>query len=160
MWHTLLSECELGLDRDTVFDFFSKAENLQRITPDHLGFEILTPTPIAMARDITIDYKIKLQGLPMRWRTFISTWDPPHEFIDEQIKGPYHSWIHRHTFEPLDGGRTKMTDFVRYKLPLTPLGEIGIFYVKPQVEGIFGHRNARIAELLGCEAIQGRFESK
>ncbi|MGF1451212.1 MAG: SRPBCC family protein [Opitutales bacterium] len=160
MWHFLRSQLELDLPVPQVFDFFSRAENLEKITPDNLGFEILTPTPIEMTRDIEIDYRIKLSGLPMRWRTLISVWQPPHEFVDEQLKGPYHSWIHRHTFAPLEGGRTLMTDYVRYKLPFTPFGEIGIFYVKPQVETIFRHRNEKIPELLGCTATQGSFESR
>ncbi len=160
MWHYLRSELELDLPLAEVFDFFSRAENLERITPSNLGFQILTPTPIKMERDILIDYRISLHGLPMRWRTLISAWQPPYEFVDEQLIGPYHSWIHRHTFREVSSKTTAMEDYVRYKLPLTPFGEIGIFYVKPQVEGIFRHRNAKIAELLNCTARAGKFESK
>lgn len=160
MWHHLRTVLDLNLPLETVFAFFSRAENLQRITPSHLGFEILTPIPIEMRRDVEIDYRIKLQGLSMRWRTLISTWRPPHEFVDEQLTGPYHSWIHRHSFEPLDNGWTRMTDYVRYKLPLSPLGEVALWYVKPQVEGIFRYRNAKIPELLKCEARQDAFESR
>ncbi|MEM8549528.1 MAG: SRPBCC family protein [Verrucomicrobiota bacterium] len=147
MWHSIRTELELPLPIDQVFAFFSKAENLERITPASLGFKILTPLPIEMRQDAIIDYKISLQGIPMRWRTLIPVWQPPYEFVDEQIKGPYKTWIHRHSFENL-GGRTKMTDYVRYELPFTPLGDLAYPLIKKQVTEIFEHRNKKIPELL------------
>lgn len=154
MWHELRSELTLPLPRDEVFAFFAKAENLQKITPDALGFAILTPLPIEMRQDVTIDYKIKLHGVPMRWRTLIPVWNPPHEFVDEQIKGPYKSWIHRHTFAELGPRETRMTDYVRYELPFTPLGDLAYPLIKRQVAGIFAHRNAVIPKLLGVTSVE------
>lgn len=84
----------------------------------------------------------------MRWRTLIPVWDPPHEFVDEQIKGPYKTWIHRHTFEELGPRQTKIIDYVRYELPFTPLGDIAYPLIKRQIEGIFRHRNEVIPKLL------------
>lgn len=153
MWHSLRTELILPLPRGEVFEFFAQAGNLQKITPDELGFEILTPPPIEMRQDTVIDYRIRLNGLPMRWRTLIPVWNPPHEFVDEQIKGPYKTWIHRHTFEVLGERETKIIDYVRYELPFTPLGDLAHPLIRRQVEGIFAHRNRIIPKLLGAAAV-------
>ena len=101
---------------DEVFSFFSKAENLQVLTPDFLSFEILTQPPISMKKGALIDYRIKLNGIPMRWRTHIKEWNPPFKFIDEQLKGPYLRWEHEHRFEAIDDSHTKMFDTVEYRV--------------------------------------------
>lgn len=148
MWHHVFTEIELPLSRDSVFEFFSQAENLQRITPDSMGFEILTPLPIAMQQDTLIDYKIGLGPIPMRWRTLISVWQPPFQFVDEQIKGPYQTWIHRHSFAVTDTGGTKITDYVRFELPLTPLGDLAVPLIYGQLRSIFQFRNQTVPQLL------------
>lgn len=148
MWHSLRTELSLPLPREEVFEFFAHAGNLERITPDELGFEIVTPLPIEMRQDTVIDYRICLHGLTMRWRTLIPVWNPPYEFVDEQIKGPYKTWIHRHTFEEVSLKETKMIDYVRYELPFTPLGDLAYPLIRRQVEGIFAHRNRVIPKLL------------
>jgi hypothetical protein len=84
---------------DEVFAFFSKAENLNLITPGYLGFRILTPLPVEMKAGTHIEYVIKLHGIPVRWKTLISVWNPPCLFVDEQLKGPYSVWIHEHHFK-------------------------------------------------------------
>jgi ligand-binding SRPBCC domain-containing protein len=149
MWHELRAEIDLPHPIDEVFDFFSRAENLEAITPDSLGFEIRTPLPIEMRQDVVIDYRIRLGPFPMRWRTLIPVWNPPHEFVDEQIKGPYKTWIHRHSFESIEHGRaTRMRDYVRYELPFTPLGDLAHPLIGRQVRSIFAHRNRIIPRLL------------
>jgi len=97
---------------DKVFDFFSKPENLSEITPAKLGFNILTPSPIKMEKGTLIDYTIKLMGIPLRWRSLITDYDPPKKFVDEQLKGPYSYWHHTHTFKAVDKG-VEMNDVVR-----------------------------------------------
>lgn len=135
----------LPASRDEVFEFFSKAENLQRITPSWLNFEILTPLPIEIMQGCTIDYQLKLFGVPIRWKTEIPTWQPPHGFVDRQIKGPYRTWIHTHQFESIDGGGTMMIDKVEY-MPkgwfLAPL--LDRLFVKRNVKRIFDYRREEI----------------
>ncbi|MGA8005881.1 MAG: SRPBCC family protein [Burkholderiales bacterium] len=132
---------------DEVFPFFAAAENLEVITPPELGFEVLTPAPIVIAEGTIIDYRLRLFGLPFRWRTRIARWDPPHQFVDEQLKGPYRKWVHTHTFREVDGG-TEMTDEVRYRLPLPPFGDIGYPVVRLQVKRIFAYRRRQLDQLL------------
>jgi ligand-binding SRPBCC domain-containing protein len=126
--------------RSHVFGFFEAPENLARITPPSLGFRILTPLPITMKVGTVIDYTIRWLGVPVRWRTLITTYDPPFRFVDEQINGPYALWHHSHRFEETADG-TEMTDEVRYCLPFGFLGDLGhTLIVRRQLEHIFDYR--------------------
>ena len=148
MDHELETIQDLPLQIESVFEFFSDAANLQRITPPELHFQILTPQPIALGPGTLIEYKLPLGGIPFRWTTRIVTWDPPVAFSDEQLRGPYASWVHTHQFEVTDSG-TRMRDRVRYRLPLWPLGELGHPVVRRQLERIFRYRSDSVREALG-----------
>ncbi|RAP33129.1 CDP-paratose 2-epimerase [Candidatus Marinamargulisbacteria bacterium SCGC AG-439-L15] len=125
---------------DEVFSFFSKAENLEKITPPKLKFRILTPTPVPMHPGVVIDYKIRIFPFTMRWTSIISEYTPPHHFTDVQLKGPYDLWHHTHGFKSVDGG-TLMTDSVTYRMPFGLLGRLVHFlWVKRDIESIFKHR--------------------
>lgn len=158
-------ETEITLPRtlDEVFPFFANPENLEAITPPWLNFQILTPRPIPMRPGAIIDYKIRLRGIPIRWRTVIAAYEPPRMFIDMQIKGPYLLWEHTHTFEPVHReGRfvgTRIGDRVRYlplDIPRSVPGLGGLIHrlmVRPDLEKIFAYRQQRMRELLAPETI-------
>lgn len=146
-YQVLRAVTRLPQSPDTLFPFFAAAENLERITPPELSFRIVTPLPLEMGRGTLIDYRLRLNGIPFGWRTEITEWDPPFSFTDTQLRGPYHTWVHRHIFEAVEGG-TLMTDEVRYRLPLWPLGQMALPLVRRQLRRIFTHRGARIGELL------------
>ena len=142
-------KCEMWLDRplDEVFPFFADAHNLDRITPPWLHFRILTPAPIPMHVGSIIEYKLRLHGFPIRWKTEIAQWEPPYFFVDQQIKGPYRLWRHEHTFEEKDGG-TLIRDDVTYAVPgwfLEPL--IHTWMVKADVQKIFDYRQEQIRNI-------------
>jgi ligand-binding SRPBCC domain-containing protein len=131
-----------------VFDFFSKPENLARITPSNMGFNTLTPSPIVMRTGTVIDYTIKILGFSVHWRTLISSFDPPRSFTDEQLKGPYSIWHHKHQFEKTENG-TFIKDNVTYALPFGFLGRIvHTLFVKRQLNHIFDYRFTVIKEIL------------
>jgi ligand-binding SRPBCC domain-containing protein len=132
---------------EEVFAFFGDAHNLDLLTPPWLHFEILTPGAIAMHPGTEIDYRITLRGLPMRWRTRISTWEPTHRFVDEQIRGPYLEWVHTHTFEAVDGG-TLMKDTVRYRVPGGAL--VNRLFVERDVSRIFRYRLEALRRHFAC----------
>ena len=129
-----------------VFAFFSLAENLERITPPFLRFKILTSLPIEMRQGTLIDYQLRIRGIPVRWRTQIADWNPPYQFVDTQLKGPYTLWHHTHTFSDAGAAGTLMRDVVRYQAPLGPLGLlVSPFFVRPEIERIFAFRRQAIA---------------
>jgi len=130
-----------------VFDFFADAGNLEKITPPELNFHITSPQPINVKKGALIDYELKLRGIPITWKTQITQWNPPFDFVDTALKSPYKQWIHLHTFEEGAQGETIMQDLVRYRLPLEPLGDIAHFYVKKELKYIFDYRYKVIEEI-------------
>lgn len=140
----------LDQSREEVFPFFADARNLERITPPELRFQIATPVPIDMRAGAVIDYRIHLFGLPLKWRTLISEWKPPFEFVDVQSRGPYAEWVHRHRFFPKADGGTLVEDQVRFRLPLSYLGWVGLPIVKHQLRRIFSYRHEAISRLLAA----------
>jgi hypothetical protein len=123
-----------------VFAFFERPENLARITPPWLAFRMHTVPPLSLRRGAVIDYTIRWMGIPVRWRTLITDYDPPNMFVDTQIQGPYSLWEHTHQFRPCAGG-VEMTDIVRYQLPLGLVGSVAhALIVGRQLEAIFDFR--------------------
>lgn len=146
--HTLERRQILPVPLGEVFAFFESPENLARITPPRLDFRILTPRPIHMKTGTVIDYTVRWLGMPVRWRTLITTYEPGRRFVDEQITGPYSLWHHTHEFAAREGG-TAMTDRVVYMMPLGPLGELAHeLMVRRQLEEIFDYRAEVIGRLL------------
>ena len=132
-----------------VWPFFADAGNLQELTPPWLDFRILTPRPIPMHVDARIEYRIRIRGIPVRWRTRIAAWQPLVRFVDEQEKGPYRVWRHTHTFEPRDGG-TLLGDHVVFAVPGGPLAPLlRRWWVEPDVLRIFRFRLERMAARFG-----------
>jgi ligand-binding SRPBCC domain-containing protein len=134
-----------------VFAFFSKAENLNLLTPPALQFRILTPIPVQMQKGTLIDYKLSLNGIPFGWNTEICEWQPPYRFADRQLKGPYRLWYHIHTFRE-ENGVTVMTDRVEFLSPggiLEPL--IHRLFVGRKVREIFAFREAAMKKLFPAD---------
>ena len=144
--HTYQAELWLPRPRPEVFAFFADARNLEAITPPWLKFEVLTPAPIAMRAGTLIDYRLRLHGFPIRWRTEITLWEPPVRFADTQLRGPYRLWEHTHTFVEKDGG-TLCRDEVRYAVPGGAL--IERLFVRRDVEKIFAFRQETMRRRLG-----------
>lgn len=137
------SSIRLPYPVDQVFAFFSDAYNLQELTPPFLHFEVLTPAPIPMGPGTRIDYRLRLRGIPIRWQSEITVWEPPYRFVDEQRRGPYRAWIHEHRFTP-DGDGTLIEDEVRYDVLGGAL--VHTLFVKKDVARIFAYREARLRE--------------
>lgn len=127
-----------------VFPFFADAANLELLTPPWLHFRILTSRPIQIRLETLIDYRIRVHGIPFRWQSEITAWDPPRSFADEQRRGPYRFWRHEHKFLERDGG-TVVFDEVRYAVPFDFLTHR--LLVQPHIERIFDFREQKMREL-------------
>ena len=137
----------LNSNIEKVFDFFCQAANLQKLTPPDLDFKILSDIPIEMKKGALIDYRIKLYGIPVKWKTEITVWNPPFEFEDTQLKGPYKLWKHNHIFKDL-GEKTEMMDIVKYNTKGWPLNSLlNKFFVQTEIEKIFNYREQKISSI-------------
>lgn len=132
--------------RAEVFAFFQDPANLAKLTPPWLGFHVLTPRPLEMRAGALFDYRVSPLGFPQYWRTLIESYDPPHAFVDTQLKGPYKLWRHTHRFEEKDGG-TLITDEVRYELPFQPFGDLAAGEIERRLDAIFAYRESAVAAL-------------
>lgn len=147
--HVLECSQHLPLPVDQVFPFYADAGNLEAITPPWLGFRVVGDGPIEMRPGASIEYRLRLHGVPVSWRTRIAEWVPNERFVDEQISGPYRLWHHTHTFETAADGGTIIRDRVRYRLPLGPLGAIAhLVLVRRDLAKIFDYRQAAVERLL------------
>lgn len=136
---------------EDVFEYFSRAENLEKITPPWLNFHIIGASTPEMGMGTLIEYRLKIHGLPIRWQSRIEGWEPKKKFVDTQIQGPYAKWHHTHNFEEVPGG-TLVRDDVIYRLPLGKLGALfGGRFVKNDLEKIFSYRRKKIAEIFNYE---------
>lgn len=141
---TLHAEISVPVHRQEVFKFFADPRNLESITPPWLRFQILSPSPFLMQAGALIDYRIRIHGIPIRWRTEITEWNPPHQFVDVQRRGPYTLWRHTHTFAERDG-HTLCIDDVRYH----PRGGAVAdrLFVRRDLERIFTFRREKLARI-------------
>lgn len=130
--------------REQVFQFFSDAFQLEKLTPGWLEFSVLTPSPIHIEAGCLIDYRLKLRGIPIRWQSLISAWEPPLRFVDCQTRGPYRRWHHEHLFEAVDGG-TLCRDIVDYDV----IGgrPVHALFVRPDLLKIFAFRHAQLSNM-------------
>ena len=139
-----------------VFSFFADAWNLERITPPWLNFHVVTPGPIELKAGARIDYRLRIHGVPLRWRTEITDWRPNERFVDQQMRGPYRLWRHLHLFRETPKG-VWMTDVVHYILPLNVLGSIvHRLFVRRDLDCIFDYRARVIAELFSTPGPHAR----
>ena len=130
-----------------VFPFYSEARNLEILTPPWLRFEVLTRGPLEMSEGLKIDYKLRLRGLPVRWQSEITRWEPPALFVDEQRRGPYRLWVHEHRFTE-ENGMTLAEDFVRYAVPGGWL--VDRLFVRRDLRKIFDYRHGQLREAFGA----------
>jgi ligand-binding SRPBCC domain-containing protein len=142
----LRTRLRLPRPRPEVFAYFADAGNLEALTPPWLHFRILTQMPVAMGAGAVLDYRLRLHGIPVGWRTEITAWEPPFRFVDEQRRGPYRLWVHEHTFEEIPGG-TRVADRVRYSIPGGPL--VHRLLVARDLRAIFTYRSEVLLRRFG-----------
>ena len=133
---------------EETFAFYQEPRNLGRITPRWLRFRMVCGEALKMRRGVRIHYRIHPFGVPQRWTSEITEYEPPFRFVDEQVVGPYKRWRHVHEFRPVGGG-TEIVDVVEYELPLGALGRLmHTLVVARQLRRIFNYRERVIGEML------------
>ena len=142
--HQLKTELWLLRPRSEIFQFFADPTNLERLTPDWLRFEIISKARQTMTEGAHLDYRLRIHGVPIKWRSEITHWKPPHRFVDRQTKGPYQLWVHEHTFSEHQGG-TLVCDNVEYSVFGGAL--VNRFFVAPDLDRIFRYRHAALKNI-------------
>ncbi|MBN8537161.1 MAG: TIGR01777 family oxidoreductase [Deltaproteobacteria bacterium] len=152
--NSLFKDQFVPLKPDQIFPFFSKAENLETLTPPWLNFKIKAKSNEFLKKESVIDYKLKIHGVSVYWRTLISDWKNNEFFVDEQIKGPYSKWHHLHLFEPVPGG-CLLRDEVTYQIPGSLVGKLLLGrWIEKTVNKIFSFRQKRIEEITKLGQLQ------
>jgi ligand-binding SRPBCC domain-containing protein len=146
VWH-LRQTTIVPASLDRTFAFFADAANLERLTPPWLNFTIETPAPLTMSAGALIDYRIRLYGVPIPWRTQIDIWEPGVRFVDRQIIGPYRWWFHEHSFEEVESG-TRVIDHVEY---LPRARWLSLLWVRRDLRRIFGYRQAALQRIFSTQ---------
>lgn len=141
---------KLPIGVDEAWDFLSDPKNLKTITPDYMGFNILSGADRTMYPGQIIQYIVTpVAGIPTKWVTEITHVKEGEYFVDEQRFGPYALWHHKHFIRPIENG-VEMEDIVDYKLPMGTLGRLAHpILVKPKLKEIFDYRYTKLIELFG-----------
>lgn len=148
--YELRRQIEIPRTLGETFRFFENPHNLALITPAWLNLVVASNEEVVMHKGAEIDYTIRWLGVSMKWKTFISDYEPPFRFVDIQVTGPYRLWEHTHGFHPTENG-TLVADTVRYALPYGLLGRlVHRLIVRRQVEGIFAYRQKALLKVFGC----------
>ena len=144
--YRLVARQRLSRPLEEVFPYFAEPRNLEQLTPPLLRFEVRTPGPLTMGTGLMIDYRLRLHGVPLRWQSEITAYEPGRRFVDEQRRGPYRYWIHEHGFAEQDG-LTEVEDLVRYRPPGGRL--LHDWFVAPDLRRIFAYRRRVLAQRFG-----------
>jgi ligand-binding SRPBCC domain-containing protein len=149
--YQIIKKIKLPLSIEEAWDFISSPKNLKTITPDYMGFDILTEElPAKMYAGMIISYRVSpVLSIKTKWVTEITHVRDLHYFVDEQRDGPYAMWHHQHQIEEIEGG-VLMTDIVSYKPPFGILGRIAnSLFINKKVNEIFEYREKKLIELFG-----------
>ena len=146
--YTLKKTQFLPISAETAWEFLSDPKNLKSITPDYMGFNILSGADRPMYPGQIIQYIVTpIMGIKTKWVTEITHVRDKMYFVDEQRFGPYALWHHKHFIKNVEGG-IEMEDIIDYKIPFGWLGQLmHPILVKPKLEEIFAYRKQKLEEL-------------
>ncbi len=148
--YTLHTKQKLPITVQEAWDFLSDPKNLKTITPDYMGFHILSGADRPMFQGQLIQYIVTpIAGIKTKWVTEITHVKDKEYFVDEQRFGPYDLWHHKHFIKEIPGG-VEMEDIVDYKIPFGIIGQlVHPMLVAPKLKEIFTYRRKKLIELFG-----------
>jgi len=136
----------LPIEIQEAWDFFSSPVNLKEITPDSMGFDIISDFEgEKMYPGLILEYIIRpLLNIPVHWVTEITQVKEPFYFVDEQRFGPYKFWHHQHHFKETPEG-VEVRDIVNYSLPFGFFADLmHPLIVEPRLKKIFDYRSEKL----------------
>ena len=151
-YYQLKSTQKIPASMEEVWDFISSPKNLKEITPDYMGFDILSDDLAEkMYPGMIIGYKVSpLLGIKTTWVTEITHVRDMEYFVDEQRVGPYTMWHHQHFIEPIEGG-VLMRDIVTYRPPFGFLGALmNSLVIRKKLNEIFAYRTIAVEKKYGA----------
>jgi len=148
--YTLQKSQNLPISKEEAWDFLSDPQNLQKLMPDDMGFDIISGAGKKAYAGQLIEYKVSpFKGFKTKWVTEITQVQKPEYFVDIQLYGPYKLWHHKHFIHEIEGG-VNIEDIVHYRLPLGFLGNLAHpILVKPKLESLFKTRTEKMNKLFG-----------
>lgn len=149
--YRIFNSIVVGKPLEETFEFCCDTRFLNEISPPRLHFTPLRQKNVKISLGTEIEYDMRLRGIPVRWRSRIAVFDPPHQFMDEQMRGPYVRWEHLHTFRDIDHQNTVIGDIVDYTLPCGNVvaRTMQSLFVQNDLTYIFRYRSLRYRQLLG-----------
>ena len=146
--YTLEREQVVNTSLAEAWSFLRDPSNLNKITPDDLDFQIITPIPSVMYNGLLIEYKIKIPLFGERqWIAEIKHIREFHSFVDEQRVGPYSFWYHYHELNEVEHG-VRLIDRVYYKIPWSFAGRLlHVLVIKKTLNRIFDYRSKQLAKM-------------
>ena len=99
-----------------VFAFHEREDALPRLSPPFPPVRV-----VSREGGIRPGARVDLRIGPIRWLALHTAYEKDRLFVDEQVEGPFASWVHRHEFEAVDAQTTRLTDHVTFTLPGGPI---------------------------------------
>ncbi len=142
---------ELPCSAEQAYAWHARAGAFERLTPPWEPVRVLERHGSLESGTVVLD--VPVGPTRQRWVARHRDAIPNRQFVDEQIEGPFASWVHTHLFTPIGPGRTGYTDRIDYTLPLGALGELGAGFAAGKLQRTFRYRHETVRDDLAAHTL-------